>query len=139
MLGEFTLYKVASSATHLLRKDPVSLSPNTASTGHPTSCLDTTLHPFLAFRHPGCQQGCLSFSLLTHYGHGPHSPTEPGSHTSHPISPPFMPLLQPQASQLPKSKLHAGCSLGPGCSVLYFAQRPFSVFCPHATSSEKPS
>lgn len=48
MLGEFTLYKVAFSATHLLRKDPASLPPNTASTGHPTSCLNTTLHPFLA-------------------------------------------------------------------------------------------
>ena len=48
MLGEFTLYKLASSATHLLRKNPASLPPNTVSTGHPTSCLNTTLHPFLA-------------------------------------------------------------------------------------------
>lgn len=101
--GAFLSYPLAQDRPCLT--SPISKpNPHAKSTGYPTSSLDAALCPSLAFQLPAgaSQDSRSSFSLKTFMAVASTALQSPAPTPSHPFSPPFTPLLQPQASQPPR-------------------------------------
>lgn len=99
-----------SLATHLLRTDPASLPPS-ASPTQMQRAQATPLPPWTPPSAPSLPSGCRQGHLKIHVRPSHLKPAmavastalqSPAPTPSHPFSPPFTPLLQPQASRPPR-------------------------------------